>query len=78
MAKGGDVIVNIDDWRKHWIGGLGLCSECGALWSAVCSVDKQWGVECPSCGRASGVVLSVTVVDVEAFRCDEDYQSRML
>jgi hypothetical protein len=71
-------VIDIDEHRKVWIGGLGMCSSCGAMWGGVCHGDRQWELECPACNEMTGVMLSVSVIDAAAFADDDEYQARMV
>jgi hypothetical protein len=54
-------VIQLEERREVWIGGVGCCGLCGAVWPGVCHAERQFGLQCPSCGAQSG-----TVVDVEA------------
>ncbi len=58
-------VIELECYRNVWIGGLGLCGSCGALWRGVCHEDRQWGLECPKCHEMTGLILPAGAVNDE-------------
>ena len=71
------LVIELDRHRPVWIGGVGMCSSCGAMWPGTCHMERQWRLECPACNEFTGLVIGLTVFDAQALR-DSDYQDRMV
>jgi hypothetical protein len=62
--SGADVI-DIEDARRVWMAGLGVCGTCGTVWGAVTHVDRQHATECPVCGEFTGAFVPDSALRLE-------------
>lgn len=70
--------MHLDDYRKGWVGGMGICGACGALWPGVAHESRLWALECPRCHAMAGAMVPNDWLDPDAVLGAPEYAAREL